>query len=199
LRHTNHQPYEDRPIPAAVLRRFHEASGEDDLVIYLTDDPEVKRRTDDLAGRADAIEFADPAFREELGYWIGQGVFGTSWLMAKIGQLAVTHINMGGSIAKQDHELLMSAPVLGLICARGDCRVSQLKAGRLYQRLSLIAAHDGIWFQPISQILQVATIKKEVASLLPQPGLAPLLPFRIGYATPEKRHTPRRAIEEVLF
>jgi len=26
--------------------------------------------------RGDAIQFSDPAFREELGYWLGQGIFG---------------------------------------------------------------------------------------------------------------------------
>lgn len=86
------------------------------------------------------MEFADPAFREELGYWIGQGVFGTSWLMSKIGKLAVTHINMGASTAKKDSAVLMSSPVLGLISSNDNSRETQIKVGQIYQRLSLVAA-----------------------------------------------------------
>lgn len=40
------------------------------------DDNLITQKVDELVVRADAIESADPAFRKELGYWIGQGVFG---------------------------------------------------------------------------------------------------------------------------
>ena len=57
--------------------------------------------------RGNATQFSDSAYREELGYWIGQGVFGTPWLLAKIGQLAVTYMNIGRGQAKKDSEVLM--------------------------------------------------------------------------------------------
>jgi len=44
---------------------------------------------------------------EELGYWIGQGVFGTPWLMSKMAQFAVTYMNMSKGQAKKDSEVLM--------------------------------------------------------------------------------------------
>ena len=68
---------------------------EDGISLYLTDDPEIKRAVDALVNRADAILFADPAFRDELGHWIGQGVFGTPWLIAKLSQLAVSYLDLG--------------------------------------------------------------------------------------------------------
>ncbi len=145
-----------------------------------------------------AIEFADPAFREELAYWIGQGVFGTGWLMSKIGSLAVSYIDMGKSQAKKDSEVLMSSPILGLISSEQDDHQSQLRVGQVFQRLSLLAASHGIWCQPMSQIVQVPELKVEVASLIPEPGLVPQHPFRMGYAPAEKLHTPRRPVEEVL-
>jgi hypothetical protein len=55
----------------------------------MTDDLEIKRKTDELIIRGDAIQFSDPAFREELGYWIGQGLLGTPWLMSKMAQRSV--------------------------------------------------------------------------------------------------------------
>ena len=197
VRHTNHGRYDDRPIPRKTLEEFQSLCVEDGLALYLTDDRETRRQVDDLVVRADAIEFADPAFRRELAYWIGRGVFGSSWLMSKLGQLAVTHINMGKSQGKMNSELLMSSPVLGLIAVQTDDRVSQLQAGQLYERVSLLAASRSIWTQPMSQILQVPELKDDVAQLLPEPNRTPLHPFRMGYAEPE-RHTPRRPLAEVI-
>ena len=148
--------------------------------------------------RGDAIEFADPAFREELAYWIGQGVFGTGWLMSKIGKLAVCYIDMGKSQGQKDSDILMSSPILGLISSEQDDRQSQLRVGQVYQRLSLLAASFGIWCQPMSQIVQVPELKLEVAALIPESGLVPQHPFRTGYAPAEQHHTPRRPLDEVL-
>lgn len=198
VRHTNHQTYEDRAIPEGVLDRLRSLCFEDDLVLHLTDDAEIKRKVDDLVVRGDAIELADPAFREELGYWIGQGVFGTSWLMSKLGMLAVTHMNIGKSQAKKDSEVLMSSPILGVISSQMNDRTTQVKAGQLYERLALLSASLGIWTQPMSQILQVPELKEEVARLIPESGLTPLHPFRMGYADPENQHTPRRPVGEVI-
>lgn len=167
--------------------------------MHLTADEKVKRKVDELVVRGDAIEFADPAFREELAYWIGQGVFGTGWLMSKIGKLAVSCIDMGKSQGKKDSDILLSSPVVGFISTESDDRKSQIQVGQVYERVSLLAAAHGIWCQPISQIVQVPELKREVATLLPRPGLIPQHPFRMGYAEPEERHTPRRPLDEVLM
>jgi hypothetical protein len=198
VRHTNHQRYEDRAIPDDVLQQLQSTCIEDGIKLHLTCDPYIKKQVDDLVVRGDAIEFADPKFREELAYWIGQGVFGTGWLMSKIGKLAVSYIDMGKSQAKKGSDILMSSPILGLISSQHDDRQSQLKVGQVYQRLSLLAASHGIWCQPMSQIVQIPELKTEVASLTPESGPTPQHPFRMGYAPAEKQHTPRRPIEEVL-
>lgn len=199
VRHTNHGEYDGRSIPEDVLGQLSVCCTEPNIQVQLTSDNSMKVKVDELVVQADAMEFADPAFREELGYWIGQGVFGTSWLMSKIGKLAVTHINMGASTAKKDSAVLMSSPVLGLISSNDNSRETQIKVGRVYQRLSLLAASFGIWCQPMSQIVQVEKTKKEVAKLQPDLKLFPQLPFRLGFAEPEKHRTPRRHIDEVML
>jgi hypothetical protein len=197
VRHTNHGEYDGRPVPPEVLDRLSGCCDEAGLTVQLTTDQRIKQRVDDLVVRADAIEFANPLFREELGYWIGQGAFGTSWLMSKIGKLAVTYVNLGASIARNDSAVLMSSPVLGLISSERNDRASQIKVGQIYQRLTLLAAESGIWCQPLSQILQVEQIKAEVLPLQANPALFPQHPFRLGFAPPENHHTPRRPIEDV--
>lgn len=197
VRHTNHGEYDGRSIPEDVQKQLS-GCAEPNIHVQLTSDQSIKQIVEELVVRADAIEFADPAFRKELGYWIGQGVFGTSWLMSKIGKLAVTHINMGISTAKKDSAVLMSSPVLGLISSEDNTRETQIKVGQIYQRLSLLAASFDIWCQPMSQIVQVKEIKQAVAKIQPDPLLFPQLPFRLGFAEPEKQRTPRRSLTEVL-
>ncbi len=198
VRHTNHGEYDGRAIPADVLDRLSGCNDKPSVTLLLTANEEIKWKVDELVVRADANEFANPAFREELGHWIGQGVFGTSWLMSKIGKLAVTYVNMGASIAKKDSAVLMSSPVLGLISSERNDRETQIKVGQVYQRLSLLAASSGLWCQPMSQLVQVEEIKQELSQLQANPALFPQHPFRLGFANPEKHHTPRRAVEDVL-
>ena len=198
-RHTNHQAYEPRAIPEADLERLRGCGDEEGLWLHLTSDPEITRRADDLIVRADTLLFANPAFREELGYWIGQGAFGTSWLLAKLGQLAVTYASaVGARAAKTDSEVLLSAPVLGVISSATDDRPSQVKAGRIFERLCLTATSLSIRVQPMSQPLEVPALREEVRALIPVQGAWPQQTFRLGYADPEP-HTPRRRLEEVLL
>lgn len=197
-RHTNHKTYDPRPVPPADLRRVESCAAEGGVSIFLTDDEGVRRAVDGLMARADAAQFADPAFRRELGYWVGQGVFGTPWPMAQVARLAITRLNLGKSTAKKDHELLMSAPVLGLICSEGDDRATQIRVGQVFERVYLTCATLGLGLQPMSQIVQLPGIRAELAELVPARGLVPQQPFRLGYAEPEGRHTPRRRLAEVL-
>ena len=198
IRHTNHNEYDNRPISEELLARFQALCNEPGITLYLTDDLEIKRKVDTLLVQADALAFADPNYREELGYWIGEGVFGTSWLMSKVGKLAVTYINMAASQAKKDSSILMSSPILALLSSETDDRISQIKVGQIYQRLSLFAASLGIWCHPISQLLEISEVKSEITKLQANPALIPQHPFRMGYANPERYRTPRRALSEVI-
>mgnify|MGYP000094195610 FL=1 len=57
----------------------------------------------------------------------------------------------------------------------------------------------GMAVHPMSQILEVPEIKVELSSLLPKENVFPQHTFRLGYAEPEKEHTPRRPLDEVLL
>jgi hypothetical protein len=51
----------------------------------------------------------------------------------------------------------------------------------------------------MSQVLQVPELKAELPQLLPIREVFPLACFRLGYAEPERKHTPRRPVTEVLY
>jgi nitroreductase len=196
-RKTNHSIYDAKPIPDEVRFTLFACCVEPDLKFHLVFEDDLKREVHDLVVDADARQFANPRWREELGYWIGKGSFGAPWLMAKLGQLAVTYVNLGRSTARHDALVLMSAPAFGLITAEHDSVGSRIRVGQLFQRIYLHAERYGLGVQPISQIVEDETARKRLSELLP--GGVPMQPFRMGYAEPEKEHTPRRPLEEVLI
>ena len=198
-RHTNRKFYEERFIPQTDLQRLQNCCVEKGIWLHMTDDMEIKRKVDELIIRGDVIQFSDPAYREELGYWIGQGVFGTPWLLSKIGELAITYMNMGKGQAKKDSKVLMSAPILAALSSRMNDRKSQVKIGQVFERLCLMATLLKISVHPMNQILEIPELKTEVGKLIPMPDVFPQLTFRMGYAEPEKECTPRRPLEEVLI
>jgi hypothetical protein len=197
-RHTNHQRYDDSHLEDELIDQLEACCVEEEIELLLTADLETKHRVDDLVVRGDAVQFARPDFREELGFWIGKGVFGASWLMSKLGQLAVTHLNLGASQAKKDSAVLMSSPLVGVISCGTVSRERLMQAGQVYQRLSLLAAIHGVWCQPMSQVIEVPELRRELADLTLNPQATPVMVFRMGRAAPEKEHTPRRPLDEVL-
>jgi nitroreductase len=198
-RRTNHSVYDGHPIPEEDIRRLQACCVEEDILLHMTDEAAIKREVDEMIVRADAMQFADPAWREELGYWMGQGVFGTPWLMSKIAQLAVTYLNMGKGTAKKDSELLMSAPVLAVVSSPADDHTSQVRAGQVFERVALMATALGVRVHPMSQILEIPELKAKTAELIPTPDVVPQHTFRLGYADPEEDHTPRRPLAEALI
>lgn len=196
-RHTNHKVYDAKPIAADKLHLIQNCCEENGLMLHLTDDSGIKRTVDDLMVEGDAIQFSDPDWREELGYWLGKGVFGTSWVTSKMSQLAVTYLNMGKNTGKKDSELLMSAPVLGVISSESNNRKDQIQAGQVFEKISLIATENDIRLHPMSQILEIPELKERVSDLIPVSGVVPQHTFRLGYAEREE-HTPRWPLEAVL-
>jgi hypothetical protein len=172
------------------MSRLHACCQDKEFRLFATNEAdnesELRRKVDDLITQADAIQFADSAYREELGWWIGQGVFGASWLMAKVTQLAVTYLDVSKGQTKKDSELILSAPSLITLASIGNDRKSQIMAGRIFERIALAATHMGMSVHPMSQILEVPGVKDELFSLLPEKGVYPQHAFRLGYAEPEK-------------
>ena len=197
-RRTNHNTFNGQPLPRGVWNRLQACDVEDDVSLRLTDDAAVKRAVDEMIVEADAMQFADPAWREELGHWLGRGVFGAPWLMSKVSQLAVTYLNLGSGTAKKDSELLMSAPVLAVIDSARDDRASQIKAGQLFERVALAATTMDVRSHPMSQILEIPEMKARVAEQLPGGSGTPQQTFRLGFGEAEGEPTPRRPVGKVM-
>lgn len=197
-RHTNHQPFESTPVPESLLARFDGYANEHGLGLELVTDPARRTEIAALQTRADEHQFADPAYRAELGDWIGRGALGANWLTARISQLAVRHLDLGDREGRKNSTLVTSAPVIGVLIATSDDVETRLRAGRAFERIALLAASEGLAVHPMSQILEVPAFRDDLAALLGLEDGSPLHLFRLGYAESDSTRPPRRPVEEVI-
>jgi len=197
-RRTNRRVYRDEPLAAEDFVHLCDA-GEEGAGVFLTGDAAIRRRVDELSVRADVLQFADPAWREELGHWIGAGAFEMPWLVARMAKLAVTWLDLGRGTSRRDGELLDCAPAVGVVATPGaDDLPARLRAGGVFERLWLRATTLGLALQPMNQILQVAELKRAVVDLLPEGSGTPQVAFRVGHAEAVDEPSPRRPAEDVL-
>lgn len=202
-RHTSRSVYEALAIPNVDLSQIKNCCVEEEVELCLTDDFELKKKMDDMLVRADALQFINPAFREELKYWMKEGAFDASWLIAKLGRLAAAYLNRDRGQPKADSNVLKQAPFLGILCSMTDNRKAQVKTGQAFERIFLTAASLGVQIQPMTQVIEVPELREELKSLIQFEyqfeSCFPQHIFRLGYGSREKSHAPRRSLNEVLL
>ncbi len=196
-RRTSHEAFEDRPIERFTLERLRDAVLESGVELTFVADPDLKAAIGTLQAEADERQMAARAYREELGRWIGSGALGDSWPKTRIGQLAVTCLDLGEREGTKNAARIRNAPVVAVLSTRTDDRRARVETGRVFERLALIATVEGIATHPMSQILEVADLKRELAEVIGTSGTPQHL-FRLGYTDGEAEHTPRWPLEDVL-
>ena len=200
-RHNDNGVYRSAPLTEDARRRLEALRMEEELRLDLTDDHHFRRWVEQLTLEADRLEFADPEFRAELGRWLREGAFGLPKVLSRLGSLAVSRLDLGDPVARQDQKIVDSAPLLGLISATSDSHLAHLRSGQLFERLWLAATAMGVSVHPMSQTMRHPDIRSAMAELIPARGWVPQHLFRVGYSLREGEpchHTPRRALEEVL-
>ncbi len=200
-RHNDNGVYRSVPLPEEVRRRLQACRVEPELRLDLTDDRLFRRWVEQFTLEADHLEFADPTFREELGYWIGQGVFGMPKVLSRLGSLAVSRLDLGDPVARQDQKIVESAALLGLVSATIDNHPAHVQTGQLFERIWLTATAMAVSVHPMSQTMRHPELRAAMAELIPARGWVPQHLFRVGYSFREGEpyhHTPRRPLGDVL-
>jgi len=201
-RRTAYERYDGRLIPEDALARLRGTVVESDVRVMFFGEPAVRRTIEQLVVRADALQFADPAFRAELSSCIGRGAYGAPWLLAKLGQMAIAWLDLGESAGRRDSEVLMSSPQVAIVATTEDTSRARVHAGQAFERLHLMATVCGISLQPMNQVVQVAALR---ASLLPAVApecaevLHPQMVLRLGYCSAPSASPPRRPLEDLLL
>lgn len=197
-RSTNHTLFRNEPLADSTREDLQEYVVENGITLELLDSSEQKGAIAELQAKADRLQMDDPEYRRELGYWIGIGALGASWLKARVGQAVVTHLDIGGSEAKKNSKLIRNAPVVGVLWAESDAPSARVKTGQVFERIALAATAEGVAVHPMSQILEQREMREELASLVDGGDKLPQHLFRLGYPQEEQGHTPRWPLEAFL-
>jgi nitroreductase len=195
---TSHEVFDGRPLDDAARETFRAAVRDDDVALHLVDDSETKAAVGALQAEADRRRMDDPAYRRELGHWIGLGALGGSWLAARVGQAVVTHLDVGDREARRNSKLVESAPVVAVLTTDADDPVARVRTGEAFERVALLASDAGVAVHPMSQTLERSGTRTRLARLLPDAAGVPQHLFRLGYADRSPDHTPRWPLETFL-
>jgi len=195
-RHTNRSLYEDKPISREVLKKLQDCV-EAGIRLNFISDTETRVMVAELVAKGDIIQYNNPAYRGELGYWVGQGVFGHKGIVAKIGKFFISHLNAGKSLGQKEKKLIQSAPVFAVLSSAKNDREIWVKIGEVYEKVALTATSLNIQQHPMNQgLTEVPEHREKLREILGIEEM-PQLTFRLGYAKPTK-HQVRRQLEEVL-
>jgi nitroreductase len=198
-RHTNRKAYNKRPIPKSDLRRLQHCCVEEGIRLHVIDDLDTKRSVNELLIRGHTTMVADPAFRRENAYWLGQGLFNLPRLLTRLMQWVVPYLKVNRSVfVVMDTRLVMSAPALVVLSASVNDRVSQVRVGQVFERVCLTATMLGLCVHPLSGAVDVPELKAQMTKLLPNPDMISQHVFRLGYAEPVKSFAQRRPLDQVL-
>ncbi len=207
-RHTNRQPFEDRPVPEIELGAMNEAVTSHGVTLSICTDSEGKRELAAVIAQADQIQGSNKHFRRELAAWIRSNrsrrqdgipgaAIGVGDLGSLVGPLVVRTFDWGGGQAARDEQLATGSPLLAVLSTTDDDQGAWLAAGQALDHLLLLAADYGIQASYLNQPLEVESLRSRVASVV---GTAahPQLILRMGYGS-RGRRTPRRPISEVIL
>ncbi len=200
-RHTNRLPYEDRPVPPAVLEALSEAASQEGAVFYPVTEPGERRRLVDLIHDADAT--TNPKVMAEAKRWTGvepsrpDGVPTES--LGPIPQSPSTphrDLTPGRVISGRGFAVFENDPTLAVLTTSRDDRAAWLAGGQALQRVLLVATVEGLVATYANQPLEAPGLRWLVRDP-DQPIGFPQMLFRIGYA-PAAPATPRRPVEDVI-
>ncbi|MFC5369053.1 Acg family FMN-binding oxidoreductase [Salinirubrum litoreum] len=196
-RTTSHAVFDGRALDADSRERLDGVGGDAGVTLHLVDDAETRDAIARLQATADRRQMDDPAYRQELGYWIGLGALGSSWIAARIGQAVVTHLDIGDREAAKNSKLIQSAPVVAVLSTPADGPVEQIKTGQIFERIALLASAAGVAVHPMSQTLERPELRSRLRDRLAT-AESPQHLFRLGYTEETPEHTPRWPLDVFL-
>jgi nitroreductase len=201
-RHTNRMPYEDRPVPPAVLDAMRVAAEQEGAAFHAVTEPGERRRLVDLIHDADAT--ADPRVEKEARAWTGVEPTRPDGVPAEaLGPIPANpgtpyrDLAAGRLIAGRGFAVFEHDPTLAVLATSQDDRRAWIMAGQALQRVLLVATIEGLVATFANQPLEAPGLRWLVRDP-DQPIGFPQMLVRLGYA-PAAPATPRRPLEDVII
>lgn len=198
-RHTNRQPFSNRPVPSGVLAELMQAARSEGATLHLPDHSETARLLY-LISDAERDLLADPRYRAELAQWVGENRDRDGIPSSALGPRDPVGRTPVRDFTPDRHHPLGYAwfeenPQLAVLSTAGGTRKDWMHAGQALQRVLLTATAHGIDATPLTQPLETADawLVRDPQEDVGQPQMI----LRLGYGLPVSA-TPRRPVGDVL-
>ena len=214
-RRTAREPFTPGRLADDVIAALYRAAELEGCWLRVADTADDETAIAVLLTRADELQTTDPAYRDELRRWTGQGEAADDgvppWAVpAADPSRRGTNYRVRDFVADRETAAAVAAdepppverPLIAVLGTRGDDVGAWLAAGQGLGRLLLTATSLGVAASPMTQPLEVPDIRTRLGSELGLVGHPQML-LRLGYAdstgsAENAASTPRRPVEDVL-
>jgi nitroreductase len=214
VRHTDRAAFDESPVPPQHVRALAEAVRAEGCWLRVVDSADDAAAVTVLLARADDVQSADPAYREELRRWTGRDDDSTEGIPASAVP-AEPPAQRGSSYRLRDFDAdrdereprwsgeppRPERPLVVVLGTEQDDPAAWLAAGQALGRLLLTATAQGLVASPMTQALEVPDTRSRLAAELGLVG-HPQMVLRIGRAaqgsTTAGGRSNRRPVEDVL-
>jgi len=198
-RHTNRWPFARTAVPADALEHLTESARVEGASLTVAR-PAARDAILGLAQEADRRLRALPGYRAELARWTGPAVRHDgvpAWAAGPWDALEALPIRDLGELSELPRPTaeFEPYPTILVLATGGDERADWLRAGQALQRVLLTATWLNLATTPISQPVEVPSVRRVLAA--PNAHRYAQMVLRIGYGK-VAGHTPRRPLSEVL-
>lgn len=90
-----------------------------------------------------------------------------------------------------------SSQAIGVLSSRGLTRVDEIMVGRYFSRIFLTTTRLGLSLQPMSQILEIDSVRKKFIDAFGMRDEHPQMIFRLGRSAPTP-HSARRMVTDII-
>lgn len=200
-RRTYRQDFAPKAIDENILNALVHAANVENAWLRPLLHEDSRRKAAALVAQGDAIQWANPHWRQELADWMhprsqGDGLT-MPGLVAPVASFVVPRLNLGGRVGAKDQELAEKSSFLAVLGTDEDSPSNWLKVGQALDRVLLTACQLGLQASYLNQPIQVGELRSQLQNLLDGDGF-PQIFLRFGYPTKDIPQAPRRSLEQVL-
>jgi len=206
-RQTTKDRFLDRKIDESILEDIRACIDEPGFHLQYMGSVGEKSAIADLVARAHHIQLSNKHFRSNLSGWLRNNwttepdgmplyTFGVPDAISLGFPAAFKEFDLSEAVIHRDSGLIKGCSMLGVLSSDGDDKLAWTRCGRLLENYLLRAMSYDVRASFFSQPIGLPELREELLGMINRGN--PQILFGLGYSIPVK-HTPRRALEDVLI
>lgn len=205
---TNRFAYLEDSVSEEQLSLFAEICSSHLITLRSYHDDTSRHELADRISRGDEKQMASKAYRRELASWLHHNrsrsrdgmpglTQGLGEFMSLAAPITLRTFDLGKGQAAKDRELAEHSPALCVLGTNRDHHLDWVRTGEALAQVLLVASQQGLSTSFLNQPIEIDIMRTELARHV---GLRfPQVLFRVGKATREAPHTPRRPASAVTM